>query len=159
MKGLELIQNKMDVMLERIAESLEKMTIRERIMVVFTTVFVLIAAIGSALFYTHKAAENQQKRLNELKDTLVWMQSNVVAIKPSDDLVTTPTEKIQSIAQQQGIAVSSQQIGEQIQLSAQHENYAILANLLTQLAQAGLSLEKMQLAKVDGQIKLTATMR
>lgn len=159
MKAFDLIQNKMDVMFEQITESLEKMTVRERIMVVFTTIFVLIAAVGSALFYMHKAAENQQKRLNELKDTVVWMQSNVVTIRPSTDLITTPTEKIQSISQQQGIAISSQQMGEQMQISAQHENYAILANLLTQLAQASLSVEKMQLSKADGQIKLTATIQ
>ena len=159
MKALELVQNKLDVLFEKVAENLERMSPRERVMVVFTTLFVLVVAVGSALFYTHKAAENQQKRLNEIKDTIVWMQSNVVTIQPSDDLVMTSAEKIQKIAQQQGIAITSQQMGEQIQLSAQHENYAILANLLTQLAQAGLSIEKMQLSKADGQIKLTATIQ
>ena len=159
MKALELVQNKLDVLFERLTENLERMSPRERVMVVFTTLFVLVAGVGSALFYTHKAAENQQKRLNEIKDTIVWMQSNVVTIQPSDDLVMTSAEKIQKIAQQQGIAITSQQMGEQIQLSAQHENYAILANLLTSLAQAGLSIEKMQLSKADGQIKLTATIQ
>ena len=159
MKALDLVQNKLDVLFERLTENLERMSPRERVMVVFTTLFVLVVAVGSALFYTHKAAENQQKRLNEIKDTIVWMQSNVVTIQPSDDLVMTSAEKIQKIAQQQGIAITSQQMGEQIQLSAQHENYAILANLLTQLAQAGLSIEKMQLSKADGQIKLTATIQ
>ncbi|MEG0341306.1 type II secretion system protein GspM [Acinetobacter sp. TY1] len=159
MKALELVQNKLDVLFERLTENLERMSPRERVMVVFTTLFVLVAGVGSALFYTHKAAENQQKRLNEIKESIVWMQSNVVTIQPSDDLVMTSAEKIQQIAQQQGIAITSQQMGEQIQLSAQHENYAILANLLTQLAQAGLSIEKMQLSKADGQIKLTATIQ
>ena len=159
MKALELVQNKLDVLFERLAENLDRMTRRERVMVLFTMLFVLVAGVGSALFYTHKAAENQQKRLNEIKESIVWMQSNVVTIQPSDDLVMTSAEKIQQIAQQQGIAITSQQMGEQIQLSAQHENYAILANLLTQLAQAGLSIEKMQLSKADGQIKLTATIQ
>ena len=159
MKALELVQNKLDVLFERLTENLERMSPRERVMVVFTTLFVLVVGVGSALFYTHKAAENQQKRLNEIKESVVWMQSNVVTIQPSDDLVMTSAEKIQQIAQQQGIAITSQQMGEQIQLSAQHENYAILANLLTQLAQAGLSIEKMQLSKADGQIKLTATIQ
>ncbi len=159
MKALELVQNKLDVLFERLTENLERMSPRERVMVVFTTLFVLVAVVGCALFYTHKAAENQQKRLNEIKESIVWMQSNVVTIQPSDDLVMTSAEKIQQIAQQQGIAITSQQMGEQIQLSAQHENYAILANLLTQLAQAGLSIEKMQLSKADGQIKLTATIQ
>ena len=159
MKAFEQLQQTLDLQIEKITDYLDRLSIRERVMVIFTIVFVTVALIGSALFYMHKAAEFQQKRLNELKDTIVWMQSNVVTIQPSDDLVMTSAEKIQKIAQQQGIAITSQQMGEQIQLSAQHENYAILANLLTQLAQAGLSIEKMQLSKADGQIKLTATIQ
>ena len=159
MKAFEQLQQTLDLQIEKITDYLDRLSTRERVMVIFTIVFVTVALIGSALFYMHKAAEFQQKRLNELKDTIVWMQSNVVTIQPSDDLVMTSAEKIQKIAQQQGIAITSQQMGEQIQLSAQHENYAILANLLTQLAQAGLSIEKMQLSKADGQIKLTATIQ
>ena len=60
------------------------------------------------------------------------------------------------MAQQQGLSVVSQQAGEQIQIVVAHENYAILANFLTQLAQMGLSLEKLELSSEAGQIKLTA---
>lgn len=48
-------------------------------------------------------------------------------------------------------------MGEQYQIVGQHENYAILANFLTQIAQMGVSIEKMELIKADGEIKLTAT--
>ena len=50
-------------------------------------------------------------------------------------------------------------MGEQFQIIAQHQNYAVLANFLTQIAQMGVSLEKMELAKEGGQIKLTATVQ
>ena len=40
-----------------------------------------------------------------------------------------------------------------------HENYSVLANFLTQLAQMGLSIEKMELNNEAGQIKLTATVQ
>ena len=98
----------------------------------------------------------QQNRVNDLKDTLVWMQSNAVTMKPVDDLQLTAAEKVQRVAQQQGLSVASQQSGEQIQLVAIHANYAILANFLTQLAQMGLSIEKMELISENEQIKLTA---
>jgi general secretion pathway protein M len=107
----------------------------------------------------HHVAEKQQKRVNDLKDIVVWMQSNVVTMKPADDQALSSAEKVQRAAQQQGLAVTSQAVGEQLQIVAQHQNYAILANFLTQLMQMGLSVEKMELIKADQQIKLTATIQ
>ena len=156
---MENIQTWLDTQFERISEQLDQMTTRERVMVIFTTIFVLVVAIGSAVWFTHRAAEKQLQRLNELKDTLSWMQTNVVRIKPNDGVVQTTAEKIQLVAQQQGLSVGSQQVAQSTVVVAQHENYAVLANFLTQMAQVGLSIEKMQLVKEGVQIKLTATVR
>ena len=120
---------------------------------------VIVAIVGAALWYTHKAAEKQQARLNQMKDLVVWMQSNVVAMKPADDLALTTADKIQRVAQQQGLSVASQKSGDKMLLVASHANYAVLANFLTQLAQMGLSIEKMELISEAGQIKLTATVQ
>ncbi|WP_445115773.1 type II secretion system protein GspM [Acinetobacter sp. WZC-1] len=160
MKALDKFQTKMDDRIGQVLVQLEKMSARERIMVIFTTVFVVVAAIGSALWYMHAAAEKQQNRLNGLKDLVVWMQSNVVAMKPTDDPAMTTADKVQRAAQRQELAVAvSQQADKQMQIVAQHENYAVLANFLTQLAQAGISIQKMELSKADGKVKLTATVQ
>lgn len=111
MKTMESFQNRLDTWSEKMTDNLEKMSARERIMVIFTTIFVIVAAVGAALWYTHKAAEKQQLRLNEMKDLVVWMQSNVVTMKPADDLALTTADKIQRVAQQQGLSVASQQVG------------------------------------------------
>lgn len=55
------------------------------------------------------------------------------------------------------MSVSAQQVGETLQIVAQHQSYAVLANFLMQLTQTGLSIEKMELVSVNNQIKLTAT--
>ncbi|OTG70420.1 type II secretion system protein M [Acinetobacter sp. ANC 4169] len=159
MNTSEKLQNSIDQSIERITDYLDRLSVRERYMVIFTTVFVLVAAIGSALWYMHAAANKQQNRVNDLKDMMVWMQSNAVTMKPADDLQLTAADKVQRVAQQQGLSVASQQAGEQIQIVAAHENYAILANFLTQLTQMGLSLEKIELISEAGQIKLTATVQ
>ena len=99
------------------------------------------------------------KRLNDLKDLMVWMQSNAVTMKPANELELDKSGKIQRIAQQQGLTVTSQQNGEQLQIVVTHQNYAILANFLTQLAQMGLSIQKMEMVSSEGQIKLTATVQ
>ena len=159
MKGIEALQNRMDQSFEKLSDYLDSLSVRERVMVIFTTVFVIMAAVGSALWYMHQAADTQQKRLNQLKDTIVWMQSNAVTMKPAGDTQLDAAEKVQRVAQQQGLSVASQQMEGKIQLAVMHENYAVLANFLTQLAQMGLSIEKMDLNNEAGQIKLTATIQ
>lgn len=154
---LDNIQIRLDQRIERITDYLDSLSARERYMVIFTTIFVIVAAVGSALFYMHRAADTQQKRLNTLKDTLVWMQSNAATMKPAGDLQLDASEKVQRAAQQQGLSVSSQQQEGKILLNVSHENYSVLANFLTQLAQSGLTVEKMELISDAGQIKLTAT--
>ena len=157
MKMLDNIQIRLDQRIERITDYLDSLSARERYMVIFTTIFVIVAAVGSALFYMHRAADTQQTRLNTLKDTLVWMQSNAATMKPAGDLQLDASEKVQRAAQQQGLSVSSQQQEGKILLNVSHENYSVLANFLTQLAQSGLTVEKMELISDAGQIKLTAT--
>lgn len=159
MKVLETLQQTFDQQLERLNDYLDSLSVRERVMVICTAIFVVVAAIGSALFYMHKAAEFQQNRLNSLKDTVVWMQSNAVTMKSAEGGDLTAADKVQRVAQQQGLAVTSQQMGDSIQISAVHENYAIMANLLTQLTQVGLSIEKLELSSEAGQIKLTAAVQ
>lgn len=159
MKTAEKIYNSIEQSMEKITDYLERLSVRERYMVVFTTIVVVVAAVGSALWYMHAAAEKQQNRVNDLKDMMVWMQSNAVTMKPADDLQLSASDKVQRVAQQQGLSVASQQAGEQIQIVATHANYAILASFLTQLAQMGLSLEKIELISEAGQIKLTATVQ
>ena len=159
MKTAEKIHNSIEQAMEKLTYYLERLSVRERYMVVFTTIFVVVAVVGSALWYMHAAAEKQQNRVNDLKDMMVWMQSNAVTMKPADDLQLSASDKVQRVAQQQGLSVASQQAGEQIQIVATHANYAILASFLTQLAQMGLSLEKIELISEAGQIKLTATVQ
>lgn len=159
MKIAEKIHNSIEQSMEIITDYLERLSVRERYMVVFTTIVVVVAAVGSVLWYMHAAAEKQQNRVNDLKDMMVWMQSNAVTMKPADDLQLSASDKVQRVAQQQGLSVASQQAGEQIQIVATHANYAILASFLTQLAQMGLSLEKIELISEAGQIKLTATVQ
>ncbi len=159
MKALTSLQNSFDQKIETLNQYLQSLSVRERVMVIFTTVFLVVVIIGFALWKMHALAEQQQKRLNELKDLMVWMQSNAVTMKPANDLELSAADKIQRTAQQQGLSVSSQQNGEQIQIVAEHQNYAVLANFLMQLSQMGLSIQKMDLVSNNNQIRLTANVQ
>lgn len=159
MKALTSLQNSFDQKIETLNQYLQSLSVRERVMVIFTTVFLVVVIIGFALWKMHALAEQQQKRLNELKDLTVWMQSNAATMKPANDLELSAADKIQRTAQQQGLSVSSQQNGEQIQIVAEHQNYAVLANFLMQLSQMGLSIQKMDLVSNNNQIRLTANVQ
>ena len=157
MKAFTGLQSYFDQKFEAINQYLQSLSVRERVMVIATALFVTVVIIGAALWKMHSLAEQQQKRLNELKDLTVWMQSNAATMKSANDLELSVADKIQRTAQQQGLAVSSQQNGEQIQLVAEHQNYSVLANFLMQLAQMGISIQKMDMVSSNNQIKLTAT--
>lgn len=148
-----------DLWLDKLSDNLERISLRERIMVICASIIVVVAIIGASLWKMNQAADFQQSRLTQLKDDLVWMQTNVATMKPADDLNLTTVDKIQRVSQQQGISVASQQMGDAMQIIAEHQNYSILANFLTQLAQMGLSIEKLELNKVGEQVKLTATVK
>lgn len=121
MKMLAQLQNRFDQWVEQIVQYLDRLTVRERIMVVFTTIFVVVVIVGYSLWKMHSLAEQQQKRLNDLKDLMVWMQSNAVTMKPANELELDKSGKIQRVAQQQGLTVSSQQNGEQLQIVVTHQ--------------------------------------
>ena len=108
MKAFTQLQNSLDQKAEALNQYLQSLSVRERVMVVFTTVFLIVVIVGSALWKMHALANQQQKRLNELKDLMVWMQSNAATMKPAKYLALSSADKIQRTAQQQGLAVSSQ---------------------------------------------------
>ncbi len=159
MKTFEKIDHSWKNLAERIEDYLDGLSLRERIMVIFTTVFVLVTAVGWSLWTIHQAADDQQKRLNDLKDLMVWMQTNAVTMRPAGESQLTPAEKVQRISQQQGLSASIQATGKQLQISVQHDNYAVLANFLNQMAQMGLSIEKMELINQNQQIRLIVTVQ
>ncbi len=138
-------------------EALHKLSSRERYMVIFATALVFMAGIGSTLWYTHKMALEQQQRATELKDLVVWMQTEAASMQPAMDSQLSAVDKVQRVAQQQGLAVSLQQNGEAIELNTTHAQYTVLAMFLTQLAQNGLSVEKMQMSSDGTNTRLVAT--
>lgn len=158
MSMLSKYTDKMQPQLERLNTWLEQMTLRERVLVITTTIFVLVVAIGSALFFMHRAAEMQTHRLSQLKETMLWMQHHAAQMQADQNTELSSTDKVQRAAQQQNMAVTVQQHGEELRIQASHAQYVALASFLTSLSQMGLTIEKLELNQQAGQIKLSATL-
>jgi len=45
MKAIETLQNRMDLQIEKLTDYLDRLSARERILVIFTTIFVLVTAV------------------------------------------------------------------------------------------------------------------
>lgn len=60
MKAIETLQNRMDLQIEKLTDYLDRLSARERILVIFTTIFVLVTAVASALWAMHQAADTSR---------------------------------------------------------------------------------------------------
>ena len=85
MNTITRIQQGFDQKVERIIDALQRMSARERYMVIFASILVVVALVGFSLWKMHSLADQQQKRVNEFKDLMVWMQSNAVTMKPASE--------------------------------------------------------------------------
>lgn len=149
---------KMQLQIERLNAWLAQMSRRERIMVMTTSILVGLLALSSALFFMHRAAQAQSERLTKLKETMVWMQHHAASMQADTYSELSPTDKVQRAAQQQNLAVSVQQDGEELRIQASHAQYVAIASFLTSLTQMGLTIEKLELNQEAQQIKLSATL-
>ncbi|WP_425426764.1 type II secretion system protein GspM [Acinetobacter populi] len=154
------IGERLDAMTVLVQDYLDRLQPRERIAVIILAIFLSVTVLVSLLWFPHQAALKQQQRVTELKDTIHWMQTNAVQLSTESADALTAAEKVQRVAQQQGLSVQSQENQDQIKLSTSHQNYAVLANFLTQLAQQGVSIITLDMQKQpSGEIQLTATLQ
>ena len=130
---------------------------RDRLALMILSTFLLVTAILSALWFSHHAALNQQQRLTELKDNITWMQSHAVQFSTQASDGEASADKAQRLAQQAGLTLQLQDQQGQMQILVSHQNYAVLAQYLSQLAQQGISISQLDLQKMpDGLIQLKA---
>jgi general secretion pathway protein M len=64
------------------------------------------------------------------------------------------------VSQQLGLSVQSQESNNQLKLIVSHQNYAVLGNFLTQLAQQGVTIVSLDMQKQpSGEIQLSTTVQ
>lgn len=142
----------------KIQDRLAQLPARDRFALIALLIFLVTTGIACLLWFTHQGAMKQQERVTELKDTITWMQSNAVQFSTQGAELGSVNDKIQRLGQQQGLSVQLQEQNGQSQFVVSHQNYAVLANFLTQLAQQSVSIVALDMQKqTDGLIQLKAT--
>lgn len=152
------LSNRFDQIIETIQAKLYQLPPRDRFAIIILTIFLTVTAIGLLLWLSHSSADKQQQRLVEMKETIHWMQSNAVKMSNQSGETTTARDKVQRVSQQLGLSVQSQESNNQLKLIVSHQNYAVLANFLTQLAQQGVTIVSLDMQKQpSGEIQLSTT--
>ena len=158
--NLNVLSNHFDQIIETIQAKLDQLPPRDRFAIIILTIFLTVTAIGLMLWFSHSSAEKQQKRLVEMKETIHWMQSNAVKMSNQSAEMTTARDKVQRVSQQLGLSVQSQESNNQLKLIVSHQNYAVLGNFLTQLAQQGVTIVSLDMQKQpSGEIQLSTTVQ
>lgn len=158
--NLSTFSNRFDQITETIQAKLDQLPPRDRFAIIVLTIFLTVTAIGLMLWFSHHSADKQQQRLLEMKETMHWMQSNAVKMSNQSVETTSARDKVQRVAQQLGLSVQSQESDQQLKLIVSHQNYAVLANFLTQLAQQGITIVSLDMQKQPtGEIQLTTSVQ
>ena len=152
------LSTRFDQIIEMLQAKLDQLPPRDRFAIIILTIFLTVTAIGLLLWLSHSSADKQQQRLLEMKETIHWMQSNAVKMSNQSGETTTARDKVQRVSQQLGLSVQSQESNNQLKLIVSHQNYAVLANFLTQLAQQGVTIVSLDMQKQpSGEIQLSTT--
>lgn len=160
MKVLDQMNQSIENISAKVQNKLNQLPPRDRFALIILSIFLVVTSIGALMWFTHQAALKQEQRVTELKDTITWMQSNVVQFSNQSAELSSTTDKINRLAQQLGISVQMQEQQGQVQFVVSHQNYAVLANFLTQLGQQGVSIISMDMQKqTDASIRLTAVVQ
>ena len=67
---------------------------------------------------------------------------------------------IQSAAQQQGLSPMMNNMGDAVQVEVTHQNFAVLGNWLSRLAEQGISIKQLDIEQLGtGELKLKAVLQ
>ena len=159
-KMIDSFNHSMENGLAKMQEHLNKLAPRDRLALTVLSIFLSVTLIGCLLWFSYHGALRQQQRVTELKDMMTWMQTNAVQFSTQGTELSSVNDKVQRLAQQQGLSVQLQDQQGQVQFVITHQNYAVLASFITQLAQQSVSIVAMDMQKqADGLIQLKAVVQ
>lgn len=147
----------MNQRIEVLKQRLDQLSIRDRFALIALTVFLLVFLIGYSLWAIHKAADQAQIRATEQRELLLWMRSQAPNIKPTQADPLPLNMIVQTTAQNQGLTVSQIPSGNQIQVAATHQSFAVLGSWLSRMAEQGVSITQLDISQVpSGELQLKA---
>lgn len=141
---------------ERALQKWDELALREKVILAAMLV-VLVAAI---VWLLHTQANKAQAEATAEREKLVWMRSQTPNIQTGNQNSQPLDAMIQSVAQQQGLSPMMNSMGDAVQVEVTHQNFAVLGNWLSRLAEQGISIKQLDIEQLGtGELKLKAVMQ
>lgn len=146
--------------IEQLRSKLDQLPPRDRLALIVLTIFLVVVSVGSSVWFLHKAADKAQVRATEQRELLLWMRSQAPNIQASPTDAQPLNVLIQNTAQQQGLTVSQNPMGDQVQVTVTHQSFAVLGTWLTRLAEQGVAVSQLDIEQTGtGELQLKAVMQ
>lgn len=150
------IRTTIDQNMERALQKWDELALREKVILAVMLV-VIIAAI---VWLLHSQASKARLEATTQREKLVWMRAQTPNIQTANQNSLPVDAMIQNAAQQQGLSPMMTSSGEAVQVEVTHQNYAVLGNWLSRLAEQGISIKQLDIEQVaTGELKLKAIMQ
>ncbi len=141
---------------EQLQVKLDALSLRDKIALGSMLVVLVIAAV----WQLHRWANAVQTNATEQRETLLWMRSQAPNIQSGNKDSLPLSDVIQNTAQQQGLTVALNPVGDKVQVDTSHQNFAVLGSWLSRLAEQGVSISQLDIEQVaTGELKLKAVMQ
>lgn len=150
------IRTTIDQYSERALQKWDELALREKL-ILGVMLVVIIAAI---VWLLHTQANKAQDEATSQRETLVWMRSQTPNIQTGNQNSQPVDAMIQNAAQQQGLSPMMNTMGDAVQVEVTHQNFAVLGNWLSRLAEQGISIKQLDIEQLGtGELKLKAVMQ
>ena len=150
------IRTTIDQYSERALQKWDELALREKV-ILGAMLVVIVAAI---VWLLHTQANKAQDEATSQRETLVWMRSQTPNIQTGNQNSQPVDAMIQSAAQQQGLSPMMNNMGDAVQVEVTHQNFAVLGNWLSRLAEQGISIKQLDIEQLGtGELKLKAVLQ
>lgn len=130
---------------DQLADRVNHLPQRDRRALMALLIFLLLSALYGLWMFHHYASSVEKNALTA-QDDLFWLRSQAPLIQAqTESSQSSIKELVDQKAAMHGINVNVVQSGENAQLSATHQNAAVLGNFLAALASDGLVFERAAL--------------
>ncbi len=150
------IRTAIDQNMERALQKWDDLALREKVILAVMLGVVIVAIV----WLLHSQANKARLEATTQREKLVWMRAQTPNIQTGNQNSLPVDAMIQNAAQQQGLSPMMTSSGAAVQVEVTHQNYAVLGNWLSRLAEQGISINQLDIEQLaTGELKLKALMQ
>jgi general secretion pathway protein M len=136
----------------------ERLPKRDQWALLLLGAFLAIFVIVGGGYWLHHKAEQSKENADQARQLLLWMRGQAPHLQVSDGVQKPLATLVQELAAQQGLTITQNENAGRVMVTTSNQSFAVLANWLTRLAQAGIQIDQLDIdQQAGGVLQLQAT--